>query len=108
MVVTFTLVGNRVVSAIDHKPKRTDRLQRLVNIERSGRASLLVDHYDEDWSRLWWVRIDGSASVHETGELYSSAIDALVAKYAQYSARPPEGPVIAVSLDDVSSWESTP
>ncbi|HEX6286032.1 MAG TPA: TIGR03668 family PPOX class F420-dependent oxidoreductase [Acidimicrobiia bacterium] len=108
VVVTFALVGGHAVTAIDHKPKRTDRLQRLVNVEQTGRASLLVDHYEEDWSRLWWVRIDGSASLHEADELYSSAIDGLVAKYAQYSDRAPEGPVIAISQDDVSSWESTP
>lgn len=108
MVVTFALVAGHAVTAIDHKPKRTDRLQRLVNVEQTGRASLLVDHYEEDWSRLWWVRIDGSASLHEAGELYSSAIDGLVAKYAQYSDRAPEGPVIAISQEDVSSWEGTP
>lgn len=108
VVVTFALLPNHVVTAIDHKPKSTTRLQRLANVEANGRGSLLVDHYDEDWSLLWWVRIDGAASVHHGDEIHESGIVALVAKYAQYSDRAPEGPVIAIAQDRVSSWESTP
>ncbi len=107
VVVTFALTGRNVVTAVDHKPKSTNRLQRLVNVESNARASVLFDHYDEDWNRLWWVRIDGPASVHHTGEIHSSAVDALVAKYRQYEDRPPAGPVIAIAQDHVSSWEST-
>ena len=107
VVVTLALDGPTVVTVIDHKPKTTNRLQRLVNVESSGWASVLVDHYDEDWNRLWWVRIDGPASVHHSGETHTSAVAALVAKYTQYEDRPPEGPVIAIGQDRVSSWEST-
>lgn len=108
VVVTFALAGGKVVTAVDHKPKSTDRLQRVVNVEANRSASLLVDHYDEDWSRLWWVRIDGRAAIHREGEIHSNAVDALVAKYPQYADRPPEGPVIAIAQDRVTSWESTP
>jgi len=108
VVVTFALVASHVVTAIDHKPKSTTRLQRLANVEANRRGSLLVDHYDEDWSRLWWVRIDGAASVHHGDGIHESAIAALVAKYTQYSDRAPEGPVIAISQDHITSWESTP
>lgn len=108
VVVTFALVGGNVVTAIDHKPKSTTRLQRLRNVEATRHASLLVDHYEEDWGRLWWVRIDGPASVHRSGEIHSSAVEALVAKYPQYADRPPEGPVVAIAQDRVSSWESIP
>jgi len=107
VVVTFAAVGEDVVTAIDHKPKRSERLQRLVNIESNRWASLLVDHYDEDWHRLWWVRLDGPASIHHTGELWSDAVDALVAKYAQYQDQPPGGPVIAVAQDRVTWWDGT-
>jgi PPOX class probable F420-dependent enzyme len=108
VVVTFALVGGNVVTAVDHKPKRTSLLQRLLNVSENRRASLLVDHYEEDWSRLWWVRIDGPASVHHGGEIHSQAIAALVAKYTQYAERAPEGPVIAVAQDKVTSWASAP
>jgi PPOX class probable F420-dependent enzyme len=108
VVVTFALTGGNVVTAVDHKPKTTNRLQRLVNVESSGWASILVDHYDDDWDRLWWVRMDGPASVHHTGEIHTSAVAALSAKYRQYDDGPPTGPVIAIAQDQVSSWESTP
>lgn len=108
VVVTFAITGRSVVTAVDHKPKSTNRLQRLVNVESNAWASILFDHYDEDWNRLWWVRIDGPVSVHHMGEIHSSAIDALVAKYRQYEDRAPNGPVIAIAQDHVTSWESTP
>lgn len=107
VVVTFAAMGGSVVTAIDHKPKRTQRLQRLVNIEANRSASLLVDHYDEDWDGLWWVRLDGPASIHRTGELWSGAVDALVDKYPQYRERPPEGPVIVIAQDRVTWWDGT-
>jgi PPOX class probable F420-dependent enzyme len=108
VVVTFALVGATVVTAIDHKPKSTDRLQRLANVEANRRASLLVDHYEEDWSRLWWVRIEGLASIHHDGEFHADAIEGLVDKYPQYADRPPQGAVIAIAQDLVTSWVSTP
>lgn len=108
VVVTFTLVGDHVVTAIDRKPKTTKRLQRLRNIESGSKASFLVDHYDDDWSRLWWVRVDGPAEVHGTGPFRAEALTALGAKYSQYVDQPPDGPVIAVTIEDVTSWTSTP
>ena len=108
MVVTFALIDQFAVTAIDHKPKSTRRLQRIVNIEANPVASLLVDHYDDaDWDHLWWVRVDGKAAIYHEGSLRERAIEALAIKYVQYEERPPEGPVIAVALDDVSSWASS-
>jgi PPOX class probable F420-dependent enzyme len=98
--VTFALAGGHVVTAVDAKPKTTARLARLDNVRATGRASLLVDHYEEDWARLWWVRVDGPAAVVESAE----AIDALVAKYEQYRAARPAGPVIAVTPERWRSW----
>src|SRR3990170_1270448 len=63
VVVTFALSGDTVVTAVDDKPKRTQQLQRLRNLQERPAATLLVDHYDEDWSQLWWVRLDGDAHV---------------------------------------------
>lgn len=108
MVITFALIDEYVVTAIDHKPKSTQRLQRLANIESNPAASFLVDHYDDDdWERLWWVRIDGAAAIHEDGALRQHAVEALAIKYPQYEGRPPQGPVITIELDKVSSWSST-
>lgn len=107
VVVTFALVDGTVVTAVDQKPKKTNRLQRVVNIENNPFASFLVDHYDDDWTRLWWVRVDGAASLHLGDELHHQAVDALRAKYHQYEDHPPMGQVIAISQDQVSSWSYT-
>ena len=107
--VVFALVDDVAFTAVDGKPKTTPRLQRLANIEATGRASLLVDEYRADWSALWWVRFDGSAQVLEADSTEASmAIDALTRKYPQYVTDPPTGPVIAVRLTRWQSWEATP
>ena len=101
----FAVVTGLIVSAVDHKPKRTVRLQRVRDIESSGRASVLVDHYEEDWSRLWWIRVVGRAAVHEPGsDVDRAARRALVEKYAQYADRMPTGPVYSIAIDEVSAW----
>ena len=101
----FAVVGARLVSAVDHKPKRHTRLQRLADITATGRATVLVDHYEDDWTRLWWIRVTGSAAAEPPG----SAVDgdaraALVAKYHQYQERPPAGPVWWLALETVTYW----
>jgi PPOX class probable F420-dependent enzyme len=97
--VCFALAGGRIYTAVDAKPKGTRTLARLENVRATGRATLLVDHYEEDWSRLWWVRVDGPAEVLES----EGAIDALAAKYEQYRSARPAGPVIAI---DPARWRS--
>lgn len=107
--VVFTLVDDVAYTAVDGKPKTTNRLQRLANVAATGRASLLVDEFIEDWARLWWVRFDGSAQVLAAGSNEaSSAIEALMSKYPQYAGDPPPGPVIALRLTQWRSWEATP
>lgn len=107
VVVTFAVLGGNVVTAVDHKPKTTMRLRRLTNIEENGRASFLVDHFEDDWSRLWWARIDGTARVIRDGPEHTASIDALVEKYHQYQENRPPGPVISLSIDRVTHWSST-
>jgi PPOX class probable F420-dependent enzyme len=99
--VCFALAGDRIYTAVDAKPKATRALARLDNVRATGRASLLVDHYEEDWSRLWWVRVDGPAEVLESAAV---ALDALAAKYEQYRANRPGGPVIAITAERWRSW----
>jgi PPOX class probable F420-dependent enzyme len=107
VVCCFALDGDRLWTAVDAKPKATTRLQRLANVRAHPWASLLVDHYEEDWDRLWWVRVDGAAAVLEEGAERERAVAALVAKYAQYASAPPEGPVVALAVERWRGWAAS-
>ncbi|WP_368681784.1 TIGR03668 family PPOX class F420-dependent oxidoreductase [Mycobacterium intracellulare] len=93
-----------VYTAVDAKPKTTRRLRRLANIEANPRVSLLVDHYSDDWARLWWVRADGVATIHDDGRALESGRRLLRAKYPQYQSVSLDGPVVAVAVHRWSSW----
>jgi PPOX class probable F420-dependent enzyme len=101
----FVLDDDTVYSAVDGKPKTTLALQRLANLSANPSATLLVDHYDDDWSALWWVRLDGEGRVIDGGPERTRALDRLTAKYHQYVAQPPPGPVVAI---DVTGWRAWP
>jgi len=103
--ITFALQDGEIVTAVDHKPKRHQRLQRLANIEANPQVSVLIDHWDDDWSRLWWVRVDGRAVVHD---IDPGGIAALAAKYSQYVHRPPRGPMIRITIENTASWRASP
>lgn len=100
----FVLDGDVVYSAIDAKPKSTLALRRLANLRANPRASLLVDFYADDWSTLWWVRVDGLGEVISAGADRDAAISLLVQKYDQYTSEPPPGPVIAIAIATWRSW----
>jgi PPOX class probable F420-dependent enzyme len=103
--ITFALLDERtLVTAVDHKPKRTTALRRLANIEANPQVSVLVDHYEDDWERLWWVRADGRASVEKAAP--AGAAEALAQRYEQYRARPPAGPFIVVEIQRFSGWSA--
>jgi PPOX class probable F420-dependent enzyme len=102
--VTFALAGDRCVLAVDHKPKTGRGLQRVRNLERDPRVSLLLDGYAEDWSTLWWVRVDGRAHISSDPAGRGAALEALQAKYRQYAAAPPSGPVIVVTVIRAVGW----
>jgi PPOX class probable F420-dependent enzyme len=104
--VVFAIDGNRLVSAIDHKPKTTTLLRRLANIERNPTVTVLVDHRDDDWSTLWWVRVDGQATVVSSGSTYESGLDLLVARYEPYVDRRPTGPLINIIIERISGWDA--
>jgi len=103
--VTFTSPEpGLIVTAVDHKPKRNTNLQRLRNIQAHPAVNLLVDHYDEDWTALWWLRIDATARVVLEEPDRTNLAGTLVGKYDQYRTRPPTGPVIAMNIDAITSW----
>ena len=105
--VCFALDGDRIYSAVDAKPKRTRELRRLRNIAENPLISLVVDEYDEDWTRLRYVIVEGHADVLTEGDEFSRAVDSLVAKYPQYRALAlprDSGAVIRIVPDRVLSW----
>lgn len=102
--VVFAMSEDLVVTAVDHKPKRSRRLRRLANIIGNPAVSLLVDEYDDDWSRLWWVRADGLARVLDDVGAMQPALDLLTERYEQYRRLRPEGPVIEVTIMHWTGW----
>lgn len=103
--ITFAVADETVYSMVDRKPKTTKDLQRLANIAANPEVSLLVDHYEEDWTRLWWVRVDGIATIAHDGEVVATARTLLESKYPQYESQQPDGPVIAIAITGVTWWE---
>ncbi|GGN01242.1 PPOX class F420-dependent oxidoreductase [Terrabacter tumescens] len=103
--IVFVVSGDVVWSAVDDKPKSTRALQRLANIEANPSVALLVDHYDDDWTQLWWVRAEGRAEVVELGAAgTAAALDSLAQKYPQYAAHRPAGPFVRVNVTRWSGW----
>lgn len=102
--VVFALDGGVIYFAVDAKPKRSLHLQRLRNIAANPSVSLLVDHYEEDWTRLWWVRVDGEAGVVEDPVRAARAIDLLAGRYPQYHQSRPPGPVVAIAIQRITGW----
>ncbi|MBF6173978.1 TIGR03668 family PPOX class F420-dependent oxidoreductase [Nocardia blacklockiae] len=104
--VTFAVSpdGRAVVIAIDHKPKTTTNLRRLRNIAAHDRVSLLADEYDEEWSHLWWVRVDGTARIRTAAPDRVEPVAWLIAKYPQYQGNSPQGPVIHIAVETLIGW----
>jgi PPOX class probable F420-dependent enzyme len=101
----FSLHNQTVYSAVDAKPKSTLALRRLENLRAHPSCSLLVDHYSEDWTTLWWVRIDGTGRVISDGPERELALNLLATKYDQYRIAPPPGAVVAI---EITSWRMWP
>ena len=102
--ICFVLEGDTLYSAVDEKPKRTRMLQRLRDVEANPLVEVLVDRYDEDWSRLAWVKLRGTARVVDRHE---RALALLRAKYPQYRERPPAGPFRVVSVEERLEWSAS-
>jgi PPOX class probable F420-dependent enzyme len=99
---------DRIYTAVDHKPKRTTALRRLANVAENPPVAALVDHYEDDWDQLWWVRADGTGRLVEAGSPEGlRAIGLLEARYDMYQRRPPAGPVLAIDVERWSGWAAT-
>ena len=105
--IVFALDGNTLYFAVDAKPKKTTDLKRLKNIAANPAVSVLVDQYANDWTKLWWVRADGTASVVIGSAEAERAIALLAHKYEQHRRERPAGPVVEVHLDRVTGWSAT-
>ncbi len=103
--IVFALDGEHLYTAVDSKPKSTVRLARLENIASQPEVSVLAQHYEENWEKLWWVRADGTARILEPSDRREAALGLLAAKYPQYREHPPRGDVIAVRINNLTAWE---
>ena len=103
--ICFVLEGGVLYSAVDRKPKRSWALKRLENVAANPNVSVLVDRYDDDWTQLWWVRLDGRARVLAHGEERARALRLLALKYPQYASATPDGPVLAIEIEQWRGWE---
>jgi PPOX class probable F420-dependent enzyme len=112
--VVFARSAGALWSAVDAKPKSSVAIARVRYLRRDPRAALLLDHYDADWSALWWIRVDATADVIEPrardGEI-AAALDALRRKYPQYERTAvvaPGAPVLRFRIDRLTSWCADP
>jgi PPOX class probable F420-dependent enzyme len=100
--VTFVVWEGAVWSAIDRKPKRVEEPARVRRLRRRPSATLLVDRYDDDWSRLEWVELRGPVSIEPIGP----ALEALAAKYPQYVDERPQGPLLRLVPERCACWRA--
>jgi PPOX class probable F420-dependent enzyme len=108
---TFALMtsssGDVLTFAVDHKPKSTTRLRRLELIAKDPAVAVLVEHYDDDWSRLWWVRADGHAEIltpADDGPGWGDCLAALTRAYPPYRDTPPTGDVVRIGALRWTGW----
>ena len=104
--IVFAIDGDTLYSAVDRKAKRSRRLRRIENARARPDVTVLVDHYEDDWSRLWWIRLRGSARVLEDGAERERALTLLRDKYPQYGVEPPDGAVLAIDVTEHREWHA--
>ena len=107
--VCFAVDGDALYSAVDDKPKRTRELRRLRNVAENPHVSLVVDEWNEDWSRLRWVIVEGRADILRTGTDFSRAVELLETKYPQYRAMDlrTDGAVLRIRAERIVAWRAS-
>ncbi len=103
--IVFVIEGQTLYTAVDEKPKLSRTLRRIENARERPTVTVLVDHYEENWNRLWWVRLRGHARVLDGGAEAECALRLLTDKYDQYRHQPPGLPVLAVDILEQRSWQ---
>lgn len=104
--IVFALDGETLYTAVDHKPKRSSKLRRIENARARPDVTVLIDEYDDDWTKLWWVRLRGRARVLDAGSEREHALQLLAQKYPQYVSDPPDGAVLAVDVSETRTWSA--
>jgi PPOX class probable F420-dependent enzyme len=105
--IVFVLDGETLYSAVDAKPKRSRALRRIENARERPDVTVLIDHYEDDWERLWWVRLRGRARVLDGGEEAQRALGLLANKYEQYQRERPDSPVLAIDIAEWRGWDAS-
>ncbi len=105
--IVFVLDGETLYTAVDEKPKRSRTLRRIENARARPDVTVLVDHYEDDWRRLWWVRLRGGARVLDEGDEADRALRLLTEKYEQYREQSPRPPVLAVDVTEWRGWSAS-
>jgi PPOX class probable F420-dependent enzyme len=101
--IVFALDGDVLYTAVDAKPKTSTALRRLANVAENPSVAVLADHYEDDWTRLWWVRADGQARIAD-GDEADRGLRLLTSRYPQYETQPPPGPVLLIQVTRWSGW----
>jgi PPOX class probable F420-dependent enzyme len=106
--VTFAVGGGAIWSAIDDKPKRSAEPARVRCLRRRPDAALLVDAYDDDWTKLAWVQLLGRVEIVPAGSSAEAAeaMDALARKYEQYAEHAPPGPLLRLAVESERHWRA--
>ena len=104
--IVFAVEGDTLYSAVDAKQKRSTTLRRIENARRNPDVTVLVDHYDDDWTRLWWIRLRGRARVLDGGAECDRALALLGEKYAQYHDEAPGPPILAIDVIETREWSA--
>lgn len=105
--IVFTVYQGVIFSPIDNKPKSSRRLARVKNLERDNRYTLLLQHYDENWSNLWWLRVTGVGASVADEAVVSRTHVALAGKYPQYrDGRLLEGAseILRLEIGETRAW----
>jgi PPOX class probable F420-dependent enzyme len=103
--IVFVVQGDTLYSSVDAKPKESPELRRLANVrDRPEGIAVLVDHYEEDWPTLWWVRLRGRGRVLTEGPERERGLELLRQKYPQYRDMPPQGDMLAVDVAEWRGW----
>ena len=107
--IVFATDGQKLYTPLDRKPKRIapKQLKRVRNLLENPRVAFVIDHWDEDWTKLAWLMVKGTGHLVESGEAHTTGVRLLEKKYPQYEKMPLEGlPIIVITPSEITRWKS--